>query len=214
MVLHKYVLECLERYPQLTPCKADIQQAIGILYRTFQEGFKLLICGNGGSSADADHIAGELGKSFRVKRPLPSEWKAKLSPDLYQNLQSGFPAISLAHLSALNTAYANDCSPLHIFAQAAFTLGREGDTLLCISTSGSSKNILLAAEAARAKGLRTIGLTGQNSPLLSQITDCCISVPETLVYKVQELHLPVYHTICLAIEELFCEDSSDILDIF
>ncbi len=210
MVFHDYVLDCLKRYPQLFSCKTDIQQAINIIFQTFDTGHKLLICGNGGSASDADHIAGELCKSFMLKRPLPIEWYTKLSPDLYKNLQAGLPAISLAHLTALNTAYANDCSPLHIFAQAAFTLGQEGDTLLCISTSGSSKNILLAAEAAKAKGMRTIGLTGNNSPLLSQLTDCCISVPETLVYKVQELHLPVYHTICRSVEDLFYDEPFDL----
>lgn len=207
MIFHDYVLECVQRYPQLQPCKQAIQSAIDMMVQTFNEGGKLLICGNGGSAADADHIVGELCKGFMTQRPLAEKWKEKLSPDLYQNLQAGLPALSLAHLVALNTAYANDCSPLHIFAQAAFTLGQKGDTLLCISTSGSSKNVLLAAQAATAKGMRTLGLTGQNSPLLSQTTDVCISVPETLVYRVQELHLPVYHTICRTIEDVFSNAS-------
>jgi D-sedoheptulose 7-phosphate isomerase len=203
MIFHPYVLDCIHRYPQLDACRSDIQKVINLIFQVFKDGKKLMICGNGGSAADADHIAGEFCKGFLKKRPLGPEWKEKLSPELLQNLQTGLPALSLAHLPALNTAYANDCSPEHIFAQAAFTLGQAGDALLCISTSGSSKNVLLAAQAARAKGIHTIGLTGKNSPLLAEVSDYCISVPEHLVYKVQELHLPVYHTLCLAVEDMF-----------
>lgn len=202
MTFHPYILDCIRRYPQLEACQSSIQKAVDLLFQVFKNGNKLMICGNGGSAADADHIAGEFCKGFLKKRPLGSEWQSKLRPDLLDKLQLGLPAISLAHLSALNTAYANDCSADHIFAQAAFTLGQAGDALLCLSTSGSSKNVLLAAETAKAKGIYTIGLTGQNSPLLSELTDLCISVPEQVVYKVQELHLPVYHTLCLAVEAM------------
>ena len=169
----------------------------------FEGGGKLLICGNGGSAADSDHIAGELLKGFDSKRPLGAEWQAKLGAELAGNLQGAFPVIPLTGLSAISTAYANDCNADYIFAQLVFGLGQKGDVLLCISTSGNSKNVLHAAAVARAKGIRVVGLTGESGGNLVADADVCVRVPANIVWEIQEYHLPVYHTLCLMLEDHF-----------
>ena len=202
--------ELLERYPQLSACKEAIMQAFSFLSHCFRNNGKLLICGNGGSAADAEHIVGELMKGFKSPRKLDCECQEKLKDidktlggRLAEHLQKALPAIALDGHPALSTAYMNDCEPLMCFAQQVNGYGREGDVLLGISTSGNSQNVIYAAVTAKAKGMRVIGLTGAKGSKLSEMADACIQVPETETYKIQELHLPVYHSLCLMLEEEF-----------
>lgn len=203
----------IERYPALESCKDDILNAYYLLEESYSNGNKLLVAGNGGSAADSEHIVGELMKSFKLPRKLDKEFKSKLIQEdeelglaLSENLQGALPAIALDGHLALSTAYMNDCEPLLCFAQQVNGFGNEGDIFLGISTSGNSKNILYAAATAHAKGLKVIGLTGQKESKLSEIADVCIKVPETETYMIQELHLPVYHCLCLMLEERFFEE--------
>lgn len=203
----------VERYPQLAESREDIVSAFGLLCGCFQNGGKLLVAGNGGSAADADHIVGELMKGFRMKRPLADEDKASLvaadalmGGKLAATLQGALPAISLSAHTALMTAFGNDCDPALAFAQQVKGYGRRGDVLMAISTSGNSGNILYAAVAAKAAGMKVIGLSGKGGGRLSEIADVCICVPETECFKVQELHLPVYHALCLMLESRFFKE--------
>ena len=198
----------IERYPQLAVCKGDIATTYEVIEKCYANGGKLLIAGNGGSAADAEHIVGELMKGFKNPRKLPKEYADRLieaNPELgnilAENLQGALPAIALDGHPALSTAYQNDCEPLLCFAQQVNGYGSAGDVFIGISTSGNSKNVLYAAVTAKAKGLKVIGLTGQKDSKLSEMADVCIKVPETETYMIQELHLPVYHAICLMIEE-------------
>ncbi len=200
----------IERYPKLAVCKKDIEEAFAVLAECFHAGHKLLIAGNGGSAADAEHIVGELMKGFKLERRLPrSEAEAliaaspELGPTLAASLQSALPAIALDGHPALTTAYMNDCEPLLCFAQQVNGYGQTGDVFLAISTSGNSKNVLYASTVARAKGMPVIALTGAKESKLSTFADICIKVPETETYKIQELHLPVYHALCLMLEMEF-----------
>lgn len=205
----------MERYPKLEICKDEIVNAYKIIKQCYVNGGKLLIAGNGGSAADAEHIVGELMKSFRRTRKLPKEYTNRLmevnhnlGKTLSEKLQGALPAIALDSHSAFITAYMNDCEPLLCFAQQVNGYGKMGDVLLEISTSGNSKNILYAAVTAKAKDMKVIGLTGAKDSKLSQIADVCIKVPENETYMIQELHLPVYHAICLMIEESMFGDLS------
>lgn len=206
MSLHPQIELLLSRLPALAPCGNDIQRAVDALADTFRRGGKLLLCGNGGSAADADHISGELLKGFCSKRPLNAQARERLGDTLAEKLQDALPAIPLHSLGAINTAWLNDCDPYYGYAQLVWGLGREGDALLGISTSGNSKNVGFAMETARAKGLTTIGLSGATGGKLKTLADICICVPETATFKIQELHLPVYHAICLALEDIFFAD--------
>lgn len=201
--------ELLKRYPALSVCIGDVQRAIDSLIACYQEGHKLLLCGNGGSCADCLHITGELMKGFLKKRPLSDSQKERMlskEPELetiLNKLQNALPAIALCEESALNTAFCNDVDPSLQFAQQVLGYGREGDVLLAISTSGNAKNVVLAARTAKSMGMSVIGLTGVKGGNLAEIADICICVPETETYRVQELHLPVYHAICAAVEAAF-----------
>ena len=198
----------LSRYPALAGIKQNIYNAYLLLKDTYEAGGKLLIAGNGGSASDAEHIVGELMKGFKLPRKTDAEFASKLllvdeqmGAVLAENLQGALPAIALDGHYSLNTAYANDCEPALCFAQQVY--GYAGDVLLAITTSGNSQNILYAAMVAKAKGMKVIGLTGQRESKLSEMADICIRVPETETYMVQELHLPVYHCLCLMLEETF-----------
>lgn len=200
--------ELLTRYPQLSECAGTLEKAAAALVNCYRNGGKLLLCGNGGSCADCDHIVGELMKGFLKKRPLTTEQKAKmtsLSPLLEEEtlskLQGGLPAISLPSIAALNSAFCNDVDPELIYAQSVMAMGKTGDVLIAMSTSGNAKNVFAAAMVAIGLGLTVIGLTGKGGGKLSEIADICIQVPETETFKVQELHLPVYHYLCAATEE-------------
>ena len=203
----------IKRYPALQCVKDDIQKAYQIIAESYAQGGKLLVAGNGGSAADAEHIVGELMKGFKKPRKLEKDMQDKLknvSSDygsvLAENLQGALPAIALDGHPALTTAYMNDCEPLLCFAQQVNGYGNENDVFLGISTSGNSKNILYAAITAKAKGLKVIGLTGQKDSKLSEIADICIKAPETETYMIQELHLPIYHCLCLMLEERVYND--------
>ena len=198
------------RYPALCACEKDIRAALDALISLYEAGGKLLLCGNGGSCADCDHIVGELCKGFLGLRPLTVAQKAEmkaLSPTLTDEtlatLQCALPAISLPAVTALNTAFANDVDPALVYAQGVLALGRKGDCLLALSTSGNSKNVVEAVRVARALGITVIALTGEGGGALASLANICIRVPERETYRVQELHLPVYHALCAALEERF-----------
>jgi len=193
----------IQRYPDLEACLPDIQRAYELLATAFQNGGKLLLCGNGGSAADADHWAGELLKGFEHPRPLSPEARQGLPPEMAARLQWAFPAIPLTAFPAFTTAFSNDVEPEYIFAQLVLALGRPGDVLAALSTSGNSSNVCRAAEVARAKGLKVLGLTGEGGGRLADLCDLCIRVPASRTLEIQELHLPVYHTLCLLIEDEF-----------
>ena len=187
--LYQHIDLLVLRYPQLAVTRDCIVEAYRILEEAYTHEGKLLVAGNGGSAADAEHIVGELMK--------------ELGRVLSENLQGALPAIALDGHLALTTAYMNDCEPLLCFAQQVNGFGRKSDVFLGISTSGNSKNILYAATVAKAKGMKVIGLTGEKDSKLSEMSDVCIQVPETETYKIQELHLPVYHCLCLMLEDKF-----------
>lgn len=193
--------QTLQRYPQLASMEEVLMQAYATWMDCFQNGGKLLLCGNGGSAADSEHISGELLKGFGQRRPLTQEWQEKLGPELANELQGSLPAIPLSSFTALSTAYANDCNPDYVFAQLVFGLGNPGDVLFSISTSGNSKNVAFATEVANKKGLKTVGLTGESGGKLKSLCDLCLCVPEKETFKIQELHLPIYHALCLMVEK-------------
>ena len=205
--------ELTTAHPGLLYCQDTIPVAQDLLVDTYRAGGKLLLCGNGGSCADCDHIAGELLKGFLSHRPLSEEDcmtladtlpEGEADPDLYLlagQLQGGLPAISLPAQTAAVTAVSNDTDPALIFAQLVWALGQAGDTLLCLSTSGNSRNVVLAAKAAKAKGMKVLAMTGEADSSLSALADVTIQVPARETYRVQEYHLPVYHYLCAAVEE-------------
>ena len=200
----------IERYPKLAVCKEDIKKAYELFEAAYSNGRKLLVCGNGGSASDSEHIVGELMKEFKLKRKVYSDQAValkaidtELGQVLADNLQGALPAICLTGHSSLTTAFMNDANADLVFAQQVNGYGKAGDVFLGISTSGNSKNVLYAAVNAKAKGLKVIGLTGAKENKLMKYADVCIRVPETETYKIQELHLPVYHCLCLMLEEKF-----------
>lgn len=200
----------IDRYPTLALCESDIENATSMIINCYENGGKLLLAGNGGSSADADHIVGELMKGFMKKRELTDSQKAEMkkkcqdiSDETLAKLQNALPAISLSSFSALNTAFSNDVDADLVFAQGVFGLGKVNDVLIAISTSGNSKNVVEAAKVAKAIGVKVIALTGKSGGVLKNLADITIAVPESETYKVQELHLPVYHSICAEIESHF-----------
>ena len=202
--------QLIERYPALGVCREDIQRAYEALACCYEQGGKLLVAGNGGSAADAEHIVGELMKGFIKPRKPSAEYAVKLKtvnselgPVLAEKLQGALPAIALDGHLVLTTAYMNDCDPLLCFAQQVNGYGNENDVFLGISTSGNSKNVLYAATVAKAKGMLVIGMTGQKDSKLSSMADVCIQVPHDENFMIQELHLPVYHCLCLMLEEKF-----------
>jgi D-sedoheptulose 7-phosphate isomerase len=206
-----YINGLMARYPQLAECGGAIRGAYDMLEAAYRAGGKLLIAGNGGSAADADHITGELMKGFVKRRALPPEFCGALrtvagggeADYLVGNLQCGLPAINLANHNALITASINDMDGKIIYAQQVYGYAAKNDVFLGISTSGNSENVCLALLVAKAKGIKTIAMTGAAGGRAAEIADVSIRVPETETYKVQELHLPVYHCICLMLEEAF-----------
>lgn len=206
----KILDELIARYPALSPVGGDILAAFHMLADCFRAGGKLLVGGNGGSAADAEHIAGELMKCFEKKRPLHPEARAALrnadatyGARLADMLVGTLPVISLTGHAALSTATMNDCDAIAIFAQQVWGYGGRGDVLLAISTSGNAENLLLAATAARAKGMKIILLTGKDGGKLKAFADVAICAPADKTYLVQELHLPIYHALCMMLEDAF-----------
>ena len=208
--LMRHIDLLMERYPSLESAKNDIVAAYLLLEESYKNGGKLLVAGNGGSAADAEHIVGELMKGFKLPRKPEADFAEKLVEEnqelgsvLAENLQGALPAIALDGHPALSTAYMNDCEPLLCFAQQVNGYGKSGDVFLGISTSGNSKNVLYAATTAHAKGMKVIGLTGAKDSKLKDMSDVCIKAPQTETYMIQELHLPIYHCLCLMLEDRF-----------
>lgn len=208
--IYRHIEFLIERYPVLQCVKNEILEVYLVLEDLYEKGGKLLIAGNGGSSSDADHIVGELMKGFKKNRKVSKDFEEKLididreiGVELAKKLQNGLPALALNNHTALNTAYINDVDGNLFFAQQVNGYGNTGDVFLGISTSGNSKNILCAAVAAKAKGMKVISLTGRDGGKLKDISDASIVVPENETYMIQELHLPVYHCICLMLEDKF-----------
>lgn len=200
----------IKRYPCLDICKNDIIAAYDILDEAYSSDKKMLVAGNGGSASDSEHIVGELMKEFKLKRKIYADQIDRLrqideemGTVLAEHLQGALPAISLVGEPSLTTAFMNDAVPVLVFAQQVNGLGKAGDVFFAISTSGNSQNILYAAVAAKSKGMKVIGLTGEKENKLMRYADVCIRVPETETYKIQELHIPVYHCLCLMLEDRF-----------
>lgn len=208
--LQQHIDLLIKRYPALGCIEEDIIDAYLLMEETYEHDGKIMVAGNGGSAADAEHIAGELMKRFKTPRPVSEEFAKKLKAidpergeNLAANLERSLMAIPLVAHEALTTAYINDVDGYGVFAQQLFGFGREGDVFLGISTSGNSKNIMSATVVARALGVKVIGLTGARGGELAGVADVCVKAPETETYMIQELHLPIYHCWCLMLEERF-----------
>ncbi len=194
--------DLLARYPQLNICKKDIDNALSLMVDTYKKGGKILVCGNGGSSADADHIVGELMKGFLKERKVTDE---RIPEELREKLQGALPAISLCAHTSLMTATINDNDADMVFAQQVYGYAKEKDLLIAISTSGNSKNVVNAVRVAKALGVKAVALTGETGGMLKEMADVTICAPSTETYKIQEYHLPMYHYLCAKVEEQFFE---------
>jgi phosphoheptose isomerase len=199
-----------KKYPDLEECLQDIQSAYDVMQKAFQQGKKLLVCGNGGSASDSEHIVGELMKGFRLTRPIPVDLLQKLVtsyPDhgayMAAHLQGALPTISLVSQTALLTAFSNDVAPDLVFAQQVYGYGRPGDVLLALSTSGVSRNVIYAIEVARTLELQTIGLTGKSGGVMKGLCTVTIQAPWEQTSDIQERHLAIYHTLCAMLEDRF-----------
>lgn len=208
--LKRHIDLLVSRYPALKAVEQDIVDAYLLMEECYEHDGKLLIAGNGGSAADSEHIAGELMKRFKIPRPVTPEFAEKLKgidavrgESLSMNLECSLTAIPLVAHEALSTAYINDVDGLGVFAQQLFGFGRPNDVFLAISTSGNSKNIMLATVVARALGIKVLGLTGANGGELATVADVCVKVPSYETYMIQEYHLPIYHCWCLMLEERY-----------
>lgn len=208
-----FTQELFNRFPELRVCKDDINKSFSIIKECYENKGKVLICGNGGSCADAEHIVGELMKGFRLKRKIDQEKRAKLLkhyPEsgtyLADHLQGALPAISLNSHAALSSAFINDVASDMVYAQQVFGYGNEVDVLIGISTSGNALNVINAVKVANSFGLKTIGFTGRTGGKLKDLCNVSIKVPSAQTYKIQEYHLPIYHTLCLMIESYFFKD--------
>ena len=206
----RYLDELIERFPVLEPVRGSVEEAYEILRQCFALGHKLLAAGNGGSAADSEHIVGELMKGFVKRRQMPEDMAQRLidmDPEaggkLAQSLQGALPAMALSGHPALSTAFLNDVDGELAYAQQVWGYGQEGDVFLGISTSGNAANIYYALVAAKAKGMKVIGLTGRDGGRLAEHADAAVIVPEEETFKIQELHLPIYHGLCLMLEEYF-----------
>ena len=203
--------ELFERYPSLKVCENDIDKALELIRDTYTSGGTVYVCGNGGSCSDSDHIVGELMKGFLKKRPVSYEEKQKFK-DIFGDeafagkLQSAIPAVSLTAQSAIISAFANDVDPELVYAQLVYGYATEKDLVIGLSTSGNSKNVVYAQMAAKVKGAKTLSMTGMKESKLSDLSDVTIRVPECETFKIQELHLPVYHYLCAAIEDEFFKE--------
>jgi len=201
--MNSHINKLLQRCPELAECRGEIEKSFAILCDCFRSGGKLLLCGNGGSAADAEHWAGELLKGFGQKRPLSQAEKQGLPEALGLKLQGALPVIPLTGFVSLSTAFANDVDPDLIFAQLVWGLARPGDVLVGISTSGNARNVCAAMEAAKARGVRRVGLSGRTGGRLNPLCEVCIKAPSDETYLIQEFHLPIYHCLCLMLEDEF-----------
>ena len=212
-ITQQFLGDFFSRHADLAPLQAGVLQTIELLASVYRSGGKLLLCGNGGSAADCDHIAGELLKGFLLRRPVSAGFagamQASFGPQgaaVAAKLQQGLPAISLVAHGAALSAFANDVDPTLVYAQQVLAYGKPGDVLLGISTSGNAENVAAAVMCAKAQGLTTIGLTGRSGGRLAKLADFALVSPQTETYRIQEDHLALYHLICGAVEyELFDE---------
>lgn len=202
------LLEMIQRHPEMIPLQEEVQKGFEIIRDAFKEGGKLLVCGNGGSAADADHIVGELMKGFKKKRSLPQKSR-ECYGSLADGLQEALPAIALTQHTALVTAFGNDVDASMIYAQQVYGYGRPGDVLWALSTSGNSANVVNAAKVAGIRGLKVFGMTGKSGGALKELADVCITVPEEETAFVQEQHIILYHTLCGMLEEYFFGKDTD-----
>jgi len=204
--MKNYVNLMIEHHPALEVCRKDVESAVEAVLTMHKNGGKLLLCGNGGSAADCEHIAGELLKGFLLKRTPEGDLHGRLAETMgvenAEKLQRGVSAVPLPSLVGVGSAFCNDVDPALVYAQLVLAMGRPEDVLLCISTSGNSKNVVYAAKAAKALGIRTVALTGGTGGQLRDLCDIVICVPETETYRIQEYHLPVYHALCAQMEEV------------
>ncbi len=208
--MKKETLGILERtmndHPALVVCRNDIIKAYKILVSCYENKGTVLICGNGGSAADSEHIVGELMKGFLKKRPLPTSDKVAIGDErLSNNMQGALPAISLVSQTSIATAFMNDVEPDMVFAQQVFGYRSEQNVLIGITTSGNSKNIINAIKIAKAFNMNTIGITGETGGELQRLCQVTIKAPESETYRVQEYHLPIYHALCAMVESEFFE---------
>lgn len=210
MTNEEIATDLVKRYPPLSACRETFLRAMERLILAYEKGGKLLTCGNGGSASDAEHIVGELLKGFRSRRLLDpgfAQTFRELWPQdadkILPRLEWPLPAVALTSHLAFTTAFGNDNQWEYAYAQQLLGLGKPGDALLAISTSGNSKNVVAAAQVAKARGIATLGLTGSKGGKLAEICDVTIKAPAEAVYLVQEFHLPIYHAICFALEEHF-----------
>lgn len=197
--------DLLERYSVLEACKDEIYIAYKMMRECYCSGGKVLVCGNGGSAADADHIVGELMKGFLLKRTIDTP-AVNGDNEIISHLQGPLPAVSLNAHSALLSAFSNDLEFDYAYAQQVYGLGNKGDVLIALSTSGNSASVVNAVRAAGAKGVISVGITGNKDSLMSEKCDVCIKLPETETFKIQELTLPVYHCLCAMLEADFFAD--------
>ena len=208
--MNKFLKNLLERFPELTSLSGELDHAFTMIKETYEKEGTVFVCGNGGSAADSEHIVGELMKGFVLKRPVKAEFRSRLAAlygeegqKMANGLQEGLRAVALTSHPALNTAFANDVDGSMVFAQQVFVLGRPGDVFLGLSSSGNSVNVVKALQIAKAKGLKTIAMTGENGGKCRGLADCLINAPHRETFRVQEYHLPIYHTLCLMIEDCF-----------
>ena len=191
------------RRPELAAAVPTIEKAYELLRKSFRAGGRVLLCGNGGSAADADHWAGELLKAFCRDRRLSKKDRAGLPAAIAAKLEGALPAIPLTAFSAAASAFGNDVDPNLAYAQLTFALGRRGDVLVALSTSGNAKNVCAAAQVARARGLKVIALTGASGGKLKGLSDVCVRAPTSETYRAQEYYLPIYHCLSLMLEDEF-----------
>ena len=197
-----HLTHLIERYPALAQMRGAIEQAYRLLEECYEKGGKLLVCGNGGSAADSDHIVGELMKGFYKQRMLPTEERKRFG-EQGEKLQGALPAIALSQHSALSTAFLNDVDPDMVFAQQVYGYGVEDDVFLGLSTSGNSVNVISAAKVAAAKGMKVIAMTGKDGGAMRELCDVCLIVPAQMTADIQEFHLPIYHALCAMLEDYF-----------
>lgn len=210
---YQAITDLICRYPLLSGLESTLSAVVDRLVEGFQQGHTLLVCGNGGSAADSLHFTGELMKEFAIKRSIPDKIKENFqktypdSCDYYiENLQGALPALSLVNEIGLMTAYANDTASELVFAQQVLAFGKEGGIFFCFSTSGNSENIIHGARVAKMLGMTVISLTGRTGGKLANYSDFLVNVPCDITYQIQEYHLPIYHAISLALEELFFKE--------
>lgn len=207
-IMESELKELVVNYPELNVLIEKIKNAVTQLIEVYTKGGKILVCGNGGSAADCEHIVGELLKEFKVKRPISKEIRQKLSDfgvsdEFLDNVQGALPAISLVSHIGFITAFNNDVNSAYVFSQQVYALGSKGDVLLGLSTSGNSVNVINAAIMAKAKGMKVISMTGETGGKLKEYSDVLLNVPSQDTARIQEYHLPIYHTICECLEKNF-----------